>query len=109
MATLLQMGQRMAGMEKHNDHENMTLALFQCLRVSKITTKILDHGLKRQTGNLWEKPSGLQQQGLVMCCPLNCQGLVLLSLSPQEVNDWIFLSPRGTLLWLIGTPGDRAD
>lgn len=63
----------MAGMEKHNDHEKMTPALFHPLRISKNTTKILDHGLKKQTGNLWEKPAGLLQQGLVMCCPLSCQ------------------------------------
>lgn len=73
MATLLQMGQQTAEMEKHNDHKKMKPALFHSLRISKITTTVLDHVLKKQTENLWEKPAGLPQEGLVMCCPLSCQ------------------------------------
>lgn len=92
------MGQRTEGMEKRNDHEKITPTLFHSLSVSKMTTKILDHKLKKHTGNLWEKPDSLWQQGLIKCCPLSCQWLVLLPLSPQKVNDWICLSPRGTLV-----------
>lgn len=70
---LLQMGQWMARMEKHNDHEKMTPTLFHSLRINKITTEMLDYGLKKLRGSLWRKPAGLQQQGLVMHCPLSCQ------------------------------------
>lgn len=80
---------------------------FSCPKeVTKSPPKFRTTGLKSRQGS---SGKSLQQQGHVMCCLLSCQGLVLLSLSPQKVNDWLCLSPKGTLLWLIGTPGDRVD
>lgn len=43
-------------MEKHNDPEKTTPALFLSKGVHKITTKIQDHGLEKLAGELWEKP-----------------------------------------------------